>query len=59
MPGFSFYFYLMQSTVELPADLAQHANPGREALEALVIEGFRRGTLCLHQGSALLGMSRF
>ena len=31
----------MQITVDLPEDLTQHADPGREALEALTIEGYR------------------
>jgi predicted HTH domain antitoxin len=48
----------MEITVKLPDDLAQHANPGREALEALVIEGYRSGTLSHYQASQMLGMSR-
>ena len=48
----------MQITVQLPDDLAQHPNPGREALEALAIEGYRTGTLSQHQASQLLGLSR-
>jgi len=49
----------MQITVELPNDLVQHPNPGREALEALVIEGYRSGALSHHEASHLLGLSRF
>jgi len=49
----------MQITVSLPDDLTQHTNPGREALEALAIEGFRSGALTHHQASQLLGLSRF
>ena len=49
----------MQITVQLPDDLIQHANPGREALEALAIEGYRVGTLSHYQASHLLGLSRF
>ncbi len=49
----------MQITVELPDDLAQHADPGREALEALAIEGYRSGALTHYQASQLLGLSRF
>jgi len=49
----------MQITVQLPDDLTQHPNPGREALEALVIEGYRAGTFSHHEGAQLLGMSRF
>jgi len=45
--------------VELPDDLAQHPNPGREALEALTIEGYRAGTLSHFEASQLLGLSRF
>jgi predicted HTH domain antitoxin len=49
----------MQITVQLPDDLAEHPNPGREALEALAIEGYRSGTLSQHQASQMLGMGRF
>ncbi len=49
----------MQITVELPDDIAQHADPGREALEALAIEGYRAGTLTHHQAARLLGFTRF
>jgi len=48
----------MEITVKLPDDLAQHADPGREALEALVIEGYRSGALSHYQASQMLGMSR-
>lgn len=49
----------MEITVKLPDDLAQHPEPGREALEALVIEGYRCGALSHYQASQLLGISRF
>ncbi len=49
----------MQITVELPDDIAQHADPGREALERLALEGYRSGALTHHQASQLLGLSRF
>jgi predicted HTH domain antitoxin len=49
----------MQITVELPDDIAQHADPGRDALETLVIEGYRSGALTHYQASQLLGMNRF
>ena len=49
----------MEITVKLPDDLAQHPDPGREALEALVIEGYRSGTLSHYQASQVLGLSRF
>lgn len=49
----------MEITVHLPDDLAEHANPGREALEALVIEGYRAGTLSHYQASQMLDMNRF
>jgi len=49
----------MEITVHLPDDLAQHANPGREALESLVIEGYRSGTLSHYQASQLLDVTRF
>ncbi len=49
----------MKITVELPDDVAQRADPGREALEALAIEGYRSGVLTHYQASQLLHMSRF
>jgi predicted HTH domain antitoxin len=49
----------MEITVQLPDDLAQRPNPGREALEALVIEGYRSSKLSHYQASQLLGLSRF
>jgi predicted HTH domain antitoxin len=49
----------MEITVKLPDDLVQHQNPGREALEALVIEGYRSGKLSHYQASQLLELSRF
>jgi predicted HTH domain antitoxin len=49
----------MQITVDLADDIAGHADPGREALEALAIEGYRSGTLTHYQASQFLGMSRF
>ena len=58
---FSFYWCYsqpMEITVKLPDDLAQHPDPGREALEALVIEGYRSGALSHYQASQLLGISR-
>jgi len=48
----------MEITVKLPDDLAQHPDPSREALEALVIEGYRSGALSHHQASRMLGLSR-
>ncbi|MDQ2898897.1 MAG: hypothetical protein M3Y07_03745 [Acidobacteriota bacterium] len=39
----------MQITVELPDDIARHPDPGREALEALAIEGYRSEKLTHHQ----------
>ena len=53
------YSQAMQITVQLPDDLVQHSNPGREALESLAIEGYRAGTLSHFQASQVLGMSRF
>lgn len=49
----------MVITVGLPDDITQHADPGREALEALALEGYRSGTLTQFQVGQLLGMSRF
>ena len=49
----------MEITVELADDIAQHPNPGHEALEALAIEGYRAEKLSHYQASQLLGMTRF
>lgn len=49
----------MEITVKLPDDLAKRANPGREALEALVVEGYRSGAFSHYQASQMLGLSRF
>ncbi len=49
----------MRITVQLPDDLIEHAEPGREALEALAIEGYRTEILSHYQASQLLGLSRF
>lgn len=48
----------MEITVKLPDDLAEHSNPGREALEALAVEGYRSGAFSHYQASQLLGLSR-
>lgn len=45
----------MEITVQLPDDLAQHADPVREALEAFALEGYRTGTLTPYQTRTLLG----
>jgi len=49
----------MEIMVKLPDDLAQHENPGREALEALVVGGYCSGALSHYQASTFLGLSRF
>jgi predicted HTH domain antitoxin len=49
----------MKITVELPDDLAQHPDPGRDALEALAVAGYRSGDLSHYQARQLLGLSRF
>jgi predicted HTH domain antitoxin len=49
----------MRITVELPDDIARHADPAREALERLAVEGYRSGALTHHQAGQLLGLSRF
>jgi len=48
----------MKITVELPDDVAQRPDPGREALEALAIEGYRSAALTHHEASQLLQLSR-
>jgi predicted HTH domain antitoxin len=50
---------IVQIVVNLPEDIAQHANPGRDALEALAIEGYRAGSLTHFQARQMLGLSRF
>ncbi len=47
----------MEITVQLPNDLTQHPDPGREALEALAIAGYCSGKLTAFQASRLLGFS--
>jgi len=47
----------MEITVDLPNDLTQHADPAREAIEALAIAGYRSGKLTAFQASRLLGFS--
>jgi hypothetical protein len=39
----------MKITVELPDDVGLRPDPGREALEALAIEGYRAGALTHQQ----------
>jgi predicted HTH domain antitoxin len=48
----------MKITVELPDDVAQRPDPGRQALEALAIEGYRSGAFSHHEASQLLKLSR-
>ncbi|HWG19065.1 MAG TPA: UPF0175 family protein [Terracidiphilus sp.] len=48
----------MQITVQLPDDLTQRPDPGRQALESLAIEGYRSGALSQFQAAQLLGLSR-
>jgi hypothetical protein len=47
----------MQITVQLPDDLTEHENPGREALEILVAEGYRNGALSKKQVRSMLGFA--
>lgn len=46
----------MEITIKLPDDIALHENPGREALEAMVIEGYSSGALTSYQARMLLGI---
>jgi Uncharacterised protein family (UPF0175) len=48
----------MRITVDLPEDIAQHRNPGREALEILTAEGYRSRKLTQFDVGQLLGLSR-
>ena len=54
--GSHVYNSVVEIVVKLPDDLAQHPDPGREALEALVIQGYRAGSLSHYQASQLLGI---
>ena len=49
----------MQISVKLPDDLAAHPNPGREALESLVIAGYQTGVLSHFLASQMLELTRF
>jgi predicted HTH domain antitoxin len=49
----------MKITVELPDDVARQPDPGRQALEALAVEGYRTGALTHYDASQLLQVSRF
>ena len=48
----------MQIIVDLPEDIARRPNPGREALEALAIEGYRSRKLTQLDVGRLLGLTR-
>ncbi len=48
----------MEITVHLPDDLAQQADPGRHALEALALDGYRSGAFTQYEAAQVLGMSR-
>ncbi len=48
----------MRITVELPDDVARHTNPGRDALDALAIEGYRSGALSHYQAGRLMGLAQ-
>lgn len=48
----------MKITVELPDDVAQRPDPGRDALEALAIQGYRSGALTHHQASQRRNLQR-
>ena len=48
----------MEILVKLPDDIAGHPDAGREALEALAMEGYRSGALTHFQAAQLLGMTR-
>lgn len=49
----------MRITVELPDDVARRSDSGRQALEALAIEGYRSGALTHHEAGQMLQLSRF
>jgi len=47
----------MEIRVELPNDITQHADPAREALEAVALAGYLSGKLTSYQAGRLLGLS--
>jgi predicted HTH domain antitoxin len=49
----------MRITIDLAEDILRHADPAREALEAVAIEGYRSGALSGYQARTLLGLTRF
>lgn len=53
------YPELVHITVELPDDVARRPDPGRAALEALAIGGYRSGALTHYEAGQLLGLGRF
>jgi len=52
------YLKAMQITVELPEAIARHPDPGREALQALAIEGYRSHKLTQFAVGQMLDLSR-
>ena len=48
----------MQILVELPDDIANHPDAGREALEALAVGAYRSRTMTQFEVGKLLGLSR-
>ena len=48
----------MEIMVHLPDDLVQRADPGRQALEALALDGYRSGAFTQYQAGQILGVSR-
>jgi len=48
----------MQILVELPDDIANHPDAGREALEALAVQAYRSRTMTQFEVGKLLGLSR-
>jgi len=49
----------MEISVQLPEDLAMQPNPGRAALELLVIAGYQSGALSHFLASQMLELNRF
>jgi len=44
--------------MKITDDIARRPDPGREAVEALAIAGYRSGVLTHHEASQLLGLPR-
>jgi predicted HTH domain antitoxin len=49
----------MRVTIDLAEDFMRHADPARDVLEALAIQGYQSGALSSYQARTLPGLTRF